>query len=187
MSEVVRVPVGSSHVPCVEADGEPRVVIKTAVESLGLSYSGAMERLKRRSWATIRVTPIVALDGKNRRVATVSVQTWVMFLATVDEDRVAEHLRPLVVEFQRESMQALTDYWTKGFAINSRATQEQLEAAEARIEELHSELDLYKLSDEGAPVREKKAYNRGVMWGQANPKLRLSSVYGFDEWEQDFS
>ncbi|HLS01620.1 MAG TPA: BRO family protein [Beutenbergiaceae bacterium] len=95
--------------------------------------------------------------------------------------------KPEATQYRDRIFDVLERIERDGYYFKSGITQEQLEAAKARIEELHSDLEMYKLSDEGASTREKKAYNRGVMWGQANPNLRLSSVYGFDEWEQDFS
>lgn len=186
MNKPVLVPVVSSHVPCVEVDGELRVVIKPAVESLGLDYSAAMKRLKTRSWASMAVTPIVAPDGKSRRVTTGSIDTWIMFLATIDESRVAEHLRPLVVEFQKESGRALRDYWLKGVALNHRATQEQLEEARMRINELDSLVKMHEISAEGEEARGRKQFLNGVRAGRNNPDLDYHAIYEgrFVKWEQ---
>lgn len=126
-TQIEHVATGMGSVPAVRTpDGEVRVAIKTGVESLGLDYSAAMKRLKASSWAVMAVTAITASDGKKYRTSTVSVDTWIMFLATVDENRVAEHLRPLVAEFQQKSAQALRDFWLDGVAVGDHATQEQL-------------------------------------------------------------
>ncbi len=136
---MVHVAVGSSYLPCIESEDKSlSVVLKPSIESLGIDYSSAVRRLRRSSWATMVMMTTVAEDGKLREMVTVSVQTWVMFLATVEESRVSKHLRPQLVEFQRESMEALTRYWTEGFAINHRATEEQLRKANA---ELRKQLD----------------------------------------------
>ena len=183
MNKPVLVPVASSTVPCVEVDGELRVVIKPAVESLGLDYSAAMKRLKTRSWASMAVTTIVAPDGKSRRVTTGSIDTWIMFLATIDESRVAEHLRPLVVEFQKESGRALRDYWLKGVALNHRATEEQLKA---HIRELDSLVKMHEISAEGEEARGRKQFLNGVRAGRNNPDLDYHAIYEgrFVPWEQ---
>lgn len=136
---MVHVAVGSSYLPCIESEDKSlSVVLKPSIESLGIDYSSAVRRLRRSSWATMVMMTTVAEDGKLREMVTVSVQTWVMFLATVEESRVSKHLRPQLVEFQRESMEALTRYWTEGFAINHRATEEQLRKANV---ELRKQLD----------------------------------------------
>ena len=40
----------------VDVDGKPHVVLRPAVEALGLSYSGLFAKLQRKSWAVVRVT-----------------------------------------------------------------------------------------------------------------------------------
>ena len=58
------VQVGTGYLPTVRDGDELRVVLKPAVEAIGLSYGSVWNRLKRRSWATIFMTEIVAGDGK---------------------------------------------------------------------------------------------------------------------------
>ncbi|HLS02352.1 MAG TPA: BRO family protein [Beutenbergiaceae bacterium] len=53
-----------------------------------------------------------------------------------------------------------------------------------RIAELELDNDLYKLSDEADPIRRRKSYEDGVRWGQANPHMRLASIYGYSPLEQ---
>ena len=52
-----------------------------------------------------------------------------MLLATIDESRVPEAVRPKLVAYQAEVADAIEAYWTKGAAINPRATPEQIAAA----------------------------------------------------------
>jgi hypothetical protein len=62
-------------------------------------------------------------------MVAVDVRTFLMLLATVDEHRVAEAVRPKLVAYQAEVADAIEAYWTKGAAINPRATSEQIAAA----------------------------------------------------------
>ena len=117
---------GRSIYTVLDEQGEPRVVVKYSVESMGVDYSAVLKRLRRSSWSTMAMTATVAEDGKTRKMATLSIDAWIMLLATIDETRVAEHLRPMVIEFQKESAKALRDYWGKGVAINHRISDEQL-------------------------------------------------------------
>ncbi len=111
----------------VEIDGEPYVVLRPAIEVLGLNYSGQLQRLRRQSWATVCITHTVGADGKAREMAVVNVGTFLMLLATIDESRVSEECRPVLIAYQRETERAVRDYWTRGAAINPRATTEQLD------------------------------------------------------------
>lgn len=125
--------VGSIHTTLV--DGQPHIVIRPAVEELGLSYPAQYRKLQSRSWATIAQQATVAEDGKVREMDVVPVRTFLMLLATVNENRVSEAARPILVAFQNETADAIEAYWTRGGAINERATDEQLDALQQQIEE----------------------------------------------------
>jgi P22_AR N-terminal domain len=128
MTGIVRIPFHGDDVLCIEVDGEPQVVLKPALESIGVDYWGQIERLRRRSWATTRVTQVVAGDGKDREMLTVDVRTFLMLLATIDERRVGKDVAPKLIAYQAEVADAIEAYWTKGGAINPRASRDQLDA-----------------------------------------------------------
>jgi hypothetical protein len=102
---------GDDVIYSVVVDGKPHVVLKPAVESIGLDYWTQAEKLKGRSWATTGLCPVVAKDGKTREMVTVDVRTFLMLLATVDESRVAEHVRPKLVAYQNEVADVIEAYW----------------------------------------------------------------------------
>jgi hypothetical protein len=133
--EVVKLDLTAGSVQTVLVDGEPHVVFRPAVEAIGLAYSGQLQKLRDRSWANRVDIDTVAEDGKKRRMVAVDVRTFLMWLATVNETKVAEATRPMLVAYQRETTTAVNDYWTKGGAINERATDDQLDALEQQIEE----------------------------------------------------
>jgi hypothetical protein len=110
-------------------DGQSQVVFKPAVESVGLDYSGQLQRLRRQPWATVGVTPMVAEDGKVREMVTVPEDTFIMWAATLQANRVAPDLRPMLVAFQTESKKALHAYWTKGIAVRTEAEPRQIAPA----------------------------------------------------------
>jgi hypothetical protein len=127
LASIHRIEFPGGQVLAIEIDGEPYIVLRPAVEALGLDYSGQLQRLRRQSWATMGMTPTVGADGKVREMTVVNVGTFLMLLATIDESRVSEERRPVLIAYQRETERAVRDYWTKGAAINPRATAEQLD------------------------------------------------------------
>jgi len=134
MTDIVRIPFHGQEIQAAEVDGKPHIVLRPAIESLGLDYSAQYRRLQRRSWATVAMTATVAADGKARDMATVDVRTFLMLLATIDERRVAEHARPLLVAYQQEVADVIEQYWNHGGAINPRATADQLTEIIGRAE-----------------------------------------------------
>lgn len=133
--EVVQLDLSAGSIQTTLIDGVPHIVLKPAVEDLGLSFPAQFRKLQTRSWATVAQQATVADDGKVREMAAVPVRTFLMLLATVNENRVAEEARPTLVAFQNETADAIEAYWTQGGAINPRASEEQLDSLIARAKQ----------------------------------------------------
>lgn len=133
--EVAKIDLSVGSIDTVMVDGEPHVVFRPAVEAIGLAYSAQLRKLRDRSWANRVDIATVAEDGKTRQMAAVDIRTFLMWLATVNETKVAPEIRPVLVAYQRETTDAVRDYWTKGGALNERATDDQLDALQQQIEE----------------------------------------------------
>lgn len=96
------IPFHRESVQSVEIDGTPYVVFRPLVEAIGLDYPTQFTKLKKKSWATIGVLPSVGSNGSYRNMLAINLKTLTMWLATIDEDRVNEVSRPLVVAYQNE-------------------------------------------------------------------------------------
>lgn len=110
----------------VAVDGKPHIVLRPAIEALGLDYWTQLNKLRGKSWATIGQSPTVAGDGKNRDMVMIDVRTFLMLLATIDEKRVAKDVAPKLIAYQAEVAEAIEAYWTQGGVINPRASEDQL-------------------------------------------------------------
>lgn len=133
-TEIVKLDLSAGSLQTVMVDGEPHVVFRPAVEAIGLDYSTQLRKLRGRSWASRRDIPTTGADGKTYRMVAVDVRTFLMWLATVNENKVAEDVRPTLVAYQQETTTAVTNYWTRGGAVNPAASIEQ-------VVELRGELD----------------------------------------------
>lgn len=129
MSDLVRIPFHGDEILCVEDEGKPRIVLKPVIEGLGLDYWSQVEKLRKRSWAATSNSQVQVSDQAQRRdMLTCDVRTFLMLLATVDENRVGKDVRSKLITYQAEVADAIESYWTKGGAINPRATRDQLDA-----------------------------------------------------------
>ncbi|WP_202236962.1 phage antirepressor N-terminal domain-containing protein [Actinacidiphila reveromycinica] len=133
--EVVKLDLSAGSVHTVLVDGLPHVVLRPAIEALGMDYSTQLAKLKTRSWASVGQSPMTGADGKTYQMAVVPVRTFLMLLATVNENRVKESARKTLVAFQNETADAIEAYWTQGGAINPRATEDQLDSLIARAKQ----------------------------------------------------
>lgn len=125
---VATIPFHGTNIQSVEIDGNPHIVLKPMVESIGMDYSRQLQKLKGKSWATMGMTATVGADGKSREMTVIDLRTLTMWLATIDENRVSEEARTLVVAYQSEVADAIEAYWSKGGAINPRANEHQMNA-----------------------------------------------------------
>lgn len=134
MTNIVKIPFHGEEILTVAVDGKPHIILRPAIERLGLDYRTQQRKLESKSWATVGMVPTVAADGKTRQMVTVDVRTFLMLLATVDEHRVSNEVRPILVAYQAEIADVIEAYWAKGGAINPRATEDQLTAVINRAE-----------------------------------------------------
>ncbi|PWG13952.1 hypothetical protein DF268_08795 [Streptomyces sp. V2] len=130
----MKLDLSAGSIDTVMVDGEPHVVFRPAVEAIGLDYSSQLRKLRDRSWANRRDIPTVAEDGKNRQMVAVDVRTFLMWLATVNENKVADGVRQTLVAYQQETTIAVNAYWTQGGAINPAASVEQVQDLRVRLD-----------------------------------------------------
>ncbi|MFG2380588.1 phage antirepressor N-terminal domain-containing protein [Streptomyces avermitilis] len=117
----VTVPLSTGALQTVQHEGTPRIVFRPAVEHIGLAWSAQLQKLKNRSWFSRVDIDTAGADGKTYSMVTVDVPTFLMWLATVNETKVAPEARPVLVAYQRETAQAIYGYWTQGVAVRPQA------------------------------------------------------------------
>lgn len=127
--QLVQIPVPGTDatIAATEIDGRPMVALRPMCDAIGISFDAQYRKLKTRSWATVASTAMVAADGKVRDMVMIDRRTMTMWLATLDEKRVNDAARPIVVAFQAEAADALDAYFHDGGAINPSATEDQLD------------------------------------------------------------
>lgn len=119
MNEIVQVPFHGTFLhTTLDEDGQPVVVIKPTIIAMGLDWSAQLKKLKTRSWAVVAETATTGSDGKTYVMKTCDLDTWSMLLANIDENKVKEVVKELVIKYQKESAHRLREYWTTGIAIN---------------------------------------------------------------------
>lgn len=131
-AEVVKLDLSAGSIHTVLVDDKPHIVLRHAAEAIGLDYSTQLRKLRDRSWANCGAVATVAADGKTRQMVVVDEKTFLMWLATVNEAKVADEVRPTLIAFQSETTDLVRDYWLGGGALNPRATEDQLDSLISR-------------------------------------------------------
>ncbi|WP_331912211.1 phage antirepressor N-terminal domain-containing protein [Streptomyces sp.] len=111
-AECIAVPFLDGHIPAVVVDGRPRVVIKPVVERLGLNWASQYTKLSAARWGrVVLVTTQLPGDTQSRGLATISLKAFSLWLAGIQEGRVAEHARADVIRYQDEAGDRLEEYF----------------------------------------------------------------------------
>lgn len=139
----VAVPAAPAPLQAAQIDGVPFVALRPLCDSLGIDVDSQAKKLRSRSWATTVLSTVVAADGRTREMLLIDRRTLTMWLATLDERRVAAEARAAVIAYQREAADALDAYFNKrevaAPAVNQfdvlRAAIDQIEAAQRTADE----------------------------------------------------
>ena len=153
--QIAHVPFNGQTVDAVDGEtrGEYFVVFKPLCENLGVAYNGQYERLSRQPWSVIRMIRTTGSDGKTYEMTCIDRQTMVMWLATIDVNRLkSDDARRVVAEYQKECAKALDDYFFQGFAVKEddydtvcRAlliVKDKLDRSNAAVKSLETQVDV---------------------------------------------
>ncbi|ETY71718.1 phage antirepressor KilAC domain-containing protein [Bifidobacterium moukalabense] len=99
-------------------DGDVFVALRPICNSMGIDFSGQLQKMKRQPWATVGELHTVGADGKIRDMTAINRKTLTMWLATIDTSRLKdEQARRNVIVYQQEAAEALDRYFNEGGAI----------------------------------------------------------------------
>ncbi|MCZ9631354.1 phage antirepressor N-terminal domain-containing protein [Rhodococcus sp. BH5] len=166
MSTLTNIPVADTPgILAAEIDGKAIAAFRPIVDMLGMAYSAQLQKLKAKSWAVVSKFNTTGADGKTYEMVGVDRKTLTMYLATLDENRVKDEVRPILIALQAEAADALDAYFNKGAAINPRADEHQINAqifqSRARMELLQAAKGLIHPDHLEAKARVLIAYGLG--------------------------
>lgn len=111
-AEVIAVPFLGGHIPCVEIDGEPMVILRPIAELLGLRWQAQHAKISADQTAcvTFIVTQLPG-DDQSRKVMAVSLETFTLWLGGLQPSRVRVEARDAVIAYKREAGRVLRDHF----------------------------------------------------------------------------
>ncbi|MFC6592419.1 phage antirepressor N-terminal domain-containing protein [Deinococcus lacus] len=135
------------------------IAVRPICEHLGLHISAQMEKLQQDDRFNCAVIRMVAEDGKDRETICLNQNELLGWLYTINPNKVKAASRPLLLAYQKETTQAIHDYWTAGQATRPnvapphladpelvgraalRHVLEELDSNAARFERIEQRLD----------------------------------------------
>ena len=139
MAELYPVNFHGDTIFCVEHDEQPYTPVRPIIENMGLDWASQSVKLnasKERWGVVIIATPS---NGGEQRMICIPVRKLPAFLASINPNKVAEHLRSRLELYQNECDDALWNYWSRGFASRNalpmpKTYAEALRALAAEVE-----------------------------------------------------
>lgn len=129
-----------------EAGGDRWVAMRRICENLGMAWQRQAAKLEaQKEKFNCHLMGTVAEDGKTREMVAIPTRKLALWLACINPNKVAAHVRPKLERYQEECADALNDYWTKGHASRDGFDAERafklFERAMERMERLEARLD----------------------------------------------
>ena len=144
-TQLVTIPIdGTAGLSATTVDGKPIAALRPVVAMLGMDYSSQLAKLKSKSWACMAKIATRDASGRIQEMIGVDRKTLTMYLATLDENRVKEEFRPILVALQSEAAEALDSYFHDGGAINPNATVDQLDVLANRA---RTQMEIIRLAE----------------------------------------
>lgn len=134
-AEVISVPFLDGHIPCFLEDDEPMVILKPIAEGvMGLSWPRQFAKLSADQTACIAFKAIqMPGDDQARRTMGVSLETFTLWLASLQPSRVKAEVRDAVMAYRRDAARALRQHFFGGPRIDEGDELELLEQANTRL------------------------------------------------------
>ncbi len=187
-AEIVIVPFHGEHLQATqdEGGGTVWVIVKRVCDALGLLAHPQAEKLQSKGWATTRMNRVVAEDGKTREMFCISLDSLPMWLATIEPSRVAEHVRPKLLVFQKECARALADHF-----FGRRRDSKDEQAFRSSVEALMATMGqtIAALTDEVRALRTDRSHDKGVIGTLAartvvlDPLLKIAELMAYQAGE----
>ena len=111
MNDVIQVPFHGDVIEAVKDGDNVMVALRRPCESLGIDFSGQLQKLKRKKWATVEEISTVGIDGKTRQMTCLSLKSLPMWLATIDDRKVKPEVRDKLARYQEEAATVLADHF----------------------------------------------------------------------------
>jgi hypothetical protein len=136
-AEVIAVPFLDGHIPCVDVDGEPMVILRPVSDLLGLRWAPQYTKLSADQTACVTFTVTqVPGDDQARKHMVISLETFVLWLGGLQPSRVRQEARDTVLAYKREAGRALRNYFFGGaVAVKPRDDLDILQGVLDRLRE----------------------------------------------------
>lgn len=132
-TELMHVEFAGAQLECIQDEnGDVWVGVKRACVNMGAGYSSQAEKLK--DVATVRRIRTVALDGKQRKMLMIHINSLAWWLSSIGVNKVKPEARPTLIKYQKECAEVLNAHFFGG-GSGKGISDQQLSQMESRLED----------------------------------------------------
>ena len=117
--------VGNCTLEATCQDGMPYVNLRRICDDLGIDYSGQLQKLKSARWAGVANISTPDKRGRPQNQAFISADTIPMWLATINANKVADEVKPILYVIQDEAKDVLNRHFINAPVANGYWFQSQ--------------------------------------------------------------
>lgn len=175
---MVRVDFYGDNLAAVERDGRVFVALRPMCEAIGVSQQGQLTKLKAKGWAVIKEIFTTGADGKAYGMACLELDSVPMWLATIEPNKVGEHVRGKLVRYQLECARVLRDHFMghRAEVVATASTPVSLDIATgARVAQ--NPLQRSELADEVQMVARALGVTKATVHGYLRRAFSVSGIY----------
>lgn len=161
----------------VQKGNEVWVSLRRCCEALNLSYGAQFDKLQKHAWACVSLIEMHDTTGRLQQLAMINLETLTGWLVGIQVGRVAAHVKPKLIRYQKEAVAVLKQHFFGG-------TKRSAEQGETGILALAAEM--------GKTIGKEIVREVKIELGQMNQKIEVvdSKVDGlverFDDFERRF-
>lgn len=112
-SKLVSVRFCETDLECIfdESTQDVWVSLRRACEGIGIDYPTQFTKLKEKSWACIGQSTIHDSTGRKQQMTMIHLDSLPMWLATIDENRVAPEVKEDLIKYQTDAARVLREHF----------------------------------------------------------------------------
>jgi hypothetical protein len=132
-NQIVKVEFQGGELEAIQKNKKVWVSVRRVCEALGIDDKTQKDKLKTKEWATWGLIPSVGADGKTREQFMIDLDSFPMWLGTIETNRVSEEIRPMLVTYQKQAAKVLRDHFFGKHPENPEEKEDRLWERERRL------------------------------------------------------
>jgi len=126
--------------------GRVYVAMRPIVEGMGLSWGSQFDRINKDKRFDIKTVDFTGKDNKPRKMMSLATEHLAGWLYSINPNKVRKDLRETIIAYQKETFNAINDYWNKGSASRVEVNVPTMDINMQVFHSIQASLDMFAKS-----------------------------------------